>query len=86
MAISVQVLDLRVIGPFVGHVEGGRERAPVRVGTSFFEQIHVQLFIEIINRVVECEHYQLWYVLGRQTVCVEGDRKRQKKKKSLVSV
>jgi len=49
MALCIQVLNLRVVRPFVGDVECGGDRATVGVGSTSLEEFHVQFFIEIID-------------------------------------
>ena len=63
MAVSVEVLNLAVIGPFVGHVEGGRYGAAVGIDTLLLEEILVEFFVQIIDRVVECQQHDLRQVL-----------------------
>lgn len=53
MSIGVEVLHLAVVGPLVGHVEGGRDRTAVGVDPALLEQIRVQLLVQIVHGVVE---------------------------------
>jgi len=41
MPVSVEILDLTIIGPFVRNVKGGRDRTPVRIDVSRFKQVAV---------------------------------------------
>ena len=75
MTVSVQVLDLAVIGPLVRYVESSRNRAAVRVRVTRFEQIAVQFFVQIIDSVVERKKNQLRRISARQvTYCRRGPR------------
>ena len=58
VTISVEVLDLGVVCPLVGHVEGGLDGAAVGV-VSLGEEILVELFIQIIDGIVEGEKDEL---------------------------
>lgn len=53
VTIRVQILDLTVVSPFVRNVECGGNGTAVRVDSAFFEKVHVQAFIQIVDRVVE---------------------------------
>lgn len=61
VAISIQILDLTVISPFVRDVKSGRYRAAIWVDSSPFEQLFIVHFIQIIHGVVERNKYYLWY-------------------------
>ena len=63
MSVGVQTLHLTVVGPLVRHVEGGRDRTPVRVQPSRFEQVGVQIFVQIVDGVVERQQHDLRYAL-----------------------
>lgn len=69
MTGSVKILDLTVIGPFMGHIERGRYRAAVGIDTAFFEKVLVQNLVEVIDGVVECQQHDLWNTLHRQVPC-----------------
>lgn len=69
VTIRIQVLDLTVICPFVRDIEGGRNRATVRVDSALFKQVVVQPLIQIVHRVVESEQNDLWYLFHRQVAC-----------------
>lgn len=53
VSIGVQVLDLAIVGPLVRHIERRADRTAVRILSTSFEQILVQLFVKIVNRVVK---------------------------------
>lgn len=65
VTVRVQVLDLTVVGPLVRDVEGGGDWATVRVDAVAFEQILVQLLVQIVYRVVEGQQHDLRYLLDR---------------------
>lgn len=66
MSIGVQVLYLAVVGPLVRHVEGGRDGAPVRVDTAALEQILVELFVQIVDGIVEGQQHNLGHMFDRK--------------------
>lgn len=66
VSVRVQVLHLAVVGPLVRHVEGGGDRATVGIDTSTFEQILVQLFVQIVNGIVEGQQHNLGHLLDGQ--------------------
>lgn len=59
VTVGVQVLHLTVISPFVRHVESGRDRASVGVNAAALEQVLVQLLVQVIHGVVECQQDNL---------------------------
>ena len=67
MSGSVQILHLAVIGPLVRHVESGRNGAAVGIEVACFEEILVQILVEIIDRIVKGQQDHLWDVLDLQT-------------------
>lgn len=64
VAIGVHVLDLAVVGPFVGDVEGALDGAPVGVPPFVSEEIFEELLIETVDGVVEGEEHELRNVLA----------------------
>ena len=52
VTICVQVLDLGIVGPLVGHVEGRLDGAAVGV-IAIREEILVELFVEIVDSIIE---------------------------------
>ncbi len=56
---GVEALHLSVIGPLVRHVEGGLQRAAVRVLAARVEQVAVELLVEVVDRVVERQQHDL---------------------------
>lgn len=63
MAVGVEVLHLAVVRPLVGHVEGGTDGTAVGVDASLLEQVHVQLLVQVVDRVVEGEQHDLGHLL-----------------------
>lgn len=59
MSVGVQVLHLAVVGPFVRHVEGGRDGAAVGVDASALEQRLVKTLVQVVDGVVEGEQHNL---------------------------
>lgn len=57
---GIQILHLTVIGPFVGNIEGSGDWATVWIDAATLEQIAVQLFVQIVHGIVECEQHNLW--------------------------
>lgn len=53
MTAGIKILDLAVVGPFMGDVERGRDGTAVRVLPSLLEQISVQTLVQVIHRIVE---------------------------------
>lgn len=53
MAVSIKILNLRIIGPFVRDVESGTERTSVRISSSSFKEFLIEFLIEVIDGVVE---------------------------------
>lgn len=61
MAGRVEALHLTVVSPLVRHVEGAQYRAAVWI-EPVSENLLIQVPIEIVDRIVEGDHHQLWYV------------------------
>ena len=59
MTLSVKILYLGVIGPFMTNIHGRQDGTPVGVDTTILKQVSVKLLIEIIYRVVKGEHNEL---------------------------
>lgn len=53
MTGCIEILNLAVIGPFVGDVERRRDGTAVRVFTSLFKEIGVQALVQVVNGIVE---------------------------------
>uniref|UniRef100_A0A8D8ACU8 (northern house mosquito) hypothetical protein n=1 Tax=Culex pipiens TaxID=7175 RepID=A0A8D8ACU8_CULPI len=66
VSIGVQVLHLAVVGPLVRHVEGSGDGASVRVHAAALEQVLVQLFVQVVDGVVEGEQHNLGHLLDGQ--------------------
>lgn len=62
MTIGVKILHLTVIGPLVRHVESGTNGTSIGIDTALLEQIHVQLFVQVVHRVVESEQDNLGHL------------------------
>lgn len=69
MAAGVEILDLAVVGPLVGDVEGGRDGAAVRVFAPLLEQVGVEALVQVVDRVVERQEYDLRYLLRQVVTC-----------------
>ena len=52
VTIGIEVLHLGVICPFVGHIEGGLDGAPVGV-KSPPKEVFVELLVQIVDSIVE---------------------------------
>lgn len=59
MTAGIEVLNLGIVRPFVGHIHGGHDWTPVGVLAASFEELLVQLVIEVIHRVIKGEQNQL---------------------------
>lgn len=70
MTGRVQILHLTVIGPFVGHVEGRRDRATVGILPSILEQIRVKTFVQVVNRIVKGQQNNLRNFFGQILSCL----------------
>ena len=53
MTISVQVLDLAIVGPFVGDIEGRFDWALVGVSSTLGKEIFEELLVETVNSIIE---------------------------------
>ena len=65
MTISVQVLDLAIVGPFVGDIEGRFDWALVGVSSTLGKEIFEELLVETVNGIIEGQQYKLRYVLPK---------------------
>lgn len=65
MALRIQILNLAVVRPFVGHIEGGAQRTPVWIDASFLEQIGVELLVEVVDGIIEGQQHQLGHGFDR---------------------
>lgn len=65
MTVGVEILNLAVVGPLVGNIEGGGDRASVGVDAIALKQILVQLLVQVIHGVVESQQHNLRYLLNR---------------------
>lgn len=74
VAVGVQVLDLGVVGPFVGDVKGRGDRAPVRVDPAPLEQLAVQALVQVVDGVVERQQDQLRDLLRAVSSCKRNGR------------
>jgi len=69
VAGGIEILDLAVVGPFVGHVEGGRDGTAIGILSSLLEQVGVQTLVQIVHRVVERQENDLRYLLRQVVTC-----------------
>ena len=63
VAISVKILHLAVIRPLVRDVKRRRDRTAIGIPAAVFEQLGVQLSVEIVDGVVESQQHYLRYLL-----------------------
>ena len=66
MTIGIQVLDLAIVGPFVGDIEGRFDWALVGVSSTLGKEIFEELLIETVNSIVKGQQYKLRYVLPKK--------------------
>ena len=64
VAISVQVLHLGIVGPFVGDVEGSLHGASIGV-VSVLEEILIELLVEIIDGIIKGQEDKLGNLIWR---------------------
>ena len=69
MTIGIEVLHLTVVGPFVRYVEGGRNGTAIGITSSFLEQIGIEAFVQIVDRVIKGEQNHLGNILGVVVTC-----------------
>lgn len=69
MARGIEILDLAVVGPLVGHIEGGRDGTAVRVLPSLLEQVGVETLVQVVHGIVEGQEDDLWYFLREIVTC-----------------
>lgn len=67
VTVGVQVLHLTVIGPLVRDVKGGCNRTSIRVQPAIFEEILVQVLVEIVDGIVKGQQHQLRNVLALES-------------------
>lgn len=65
MTVSVQVLNLTVVSPFVGNVECSRDWTTVGIHTPTLEEIGVKLLIQVVDGIVESQQNDLRDLLNR---------------------
>lgn len=65
MSIWIQVLYLTVVGPLVRNVKRRWDWTSVGINASMFKQILIELLVQVIDRVVECQQNNLRYLLNR---------------------
>lgn len=63
MARGIEILNLAVVGPLVGHVEGGRDGTAVGVLPSLLEQVGVETLVQVVHGIVEGQEDDLRYFL-----------------------
>ena len=66
---GVQVLDLAVVCPFVGHVEGRRDGTPIGVLSSLLKQIRIKTLVKVVHGIVEGQEHDLRYLLRQVVSC-----------------
>lgn len=69
MTGGIQVLDLAVVSPFVGHVEGRRDGTAIRVLSSLLKQIRIKTLVKVIHGIVEGQEHDLRYLLRQVVSC-----------------
>lgn len=69
VARGIEILNLAVVGPLVGHVERGRDGTAVRVLSSLLEQIGVETLVQVVHGIVEGQEYDLRYLLREVVTC-----------------
>jgi hypothetical protein len=60
MAPGVQSLNLSVVRPLVRHVKRGSNGTAVWIFAVIREDLFIYMPIDIIDRVIEGNHYYLW--------------------------
>ena len=53
MAVNIKILNLRIISPFVTDIERGGNRTTIGVLPSFFKQISIETFVEIVYCIIK---------------------------------
>lgn len=66
MPIGVQVLYLAVVGPLVRDVKRSGNRAAVRVEAAFFEEVAIQVLVEVVDGIVKRQQYNLRHGIDAQ--------------------
>ena len=66
VAISVKILDLTIVRPFVGDVKSSGYWAAIWILSPSLKKIFVVHFIQIVDSIVECYQYHLWYFADGQ--------------------
>jgi len=66
VSVSVQILNLCVVCPFVRHIEGRLDWAAIRVEPSP-EEILIELLVQVVDSIVEGEEDKLRNLVRRQT-------------------
>ena len=64
MTISIKILDLGIISPFVGHIESCFDRAAIWIEPST-KEVFIESFIEIIDSIIKCQHDKLGDLVSR---------------------
>lgn len=63
MTRGIEILNLAVVGPLVGHVEGGRDGTAVGILSSLLEQVGIETLVQVVHRIVEGQEDDLRYFL-----------------------
>lgn len=63
VARGIEILNLAVVGPLVGHVEGGRDGTAVGILSSLLEQVGIETLVQVVHRIVEGQEDDLRYFL-----------------------
>ena len=66
VTISVEILDLSVVSPLVRHVECGFDWTTIGI-VSVSEEVFIELFVQIIDSIVEGEEDKLRNLIRRVT-------------------
>lgn len=71
MTGGIEILHLAVVGPLVGDVERGGDRAAVWIFPPFLEQVDVEALVQVVHRIVESQKNDLRYFLRMVVTCFE---------------
>lgn len=70
MAVRVKVLNLAIVRPLVGHVEGAGYGTPVGVFPALLKEVSVRDLVQVIDGVVECDQNHLWHFFHWYVACI----------------
>jgi len=69
VARGIEILDLAVVGPLVGHVERGRDGTSVGVLPSLLEQVGVETLVQVVHGIVKGQEDNLRYFFRQVVTC-----------------